>query len=302
MKILYYSDNYTWDNYGTKRSIYLELKKRPGFKVKWVDRSEVGNIVKKATSYKADQIWLSHSALTIPQEHKNALNKEGMKIIGIGMSDPYYFKTDRLDSYNAYITNHIGTYETYKSAIPCHYNRTACDFQFHKYERSIQRDVPVSIIGTAEHPRFENKMERFDIVVLLRNKGVKVAAYGTGWPEHQDNHGHVEGKKFRKIIQRTMLGLDIQDKDSPLAHRMFEYSGCAVPVITRRRDEVFSCFEENSEILMYDSHEELLDKVSYYISRPAELEKIGLKAYERCKKEHDIKNRIDDMIPFINSL
>lgn len=99
-----------------------------------------------------------------------------------------------------------------------------------------------------------------------------------------------------------MLGLDIQDKDSPLAHRMFEYSGCAVPVITRRRDEVFSCFEENSEILMYDSHEELLDKVSYYISRPAELEKIGLKAYERCKKEHDIKNRIDDMIPFINSL
>ncbi len=83
---------------------------------------------------------------------------------------------------------------------------------------------------------------------------------------------------------------------------MFEYAGCGVPVITRRRDEVNFCFKEDSEVLMYDSHDELIDKVQFYLKNKDLLHTIGLKAYDRCLKEHDIKFRVDEIIPFIKSL
>jgi len=302
MKILYYSDNYTWDNYGTKRSMFVELEKRPKIKAIWIDKEEIGNIVERAASLKPDQIWLVHSSLTIPTDIKEKLNQSGIKVVGFGMSDPNYFTPDRFESYNAYITNNYDTFMKYKSVIPCHYNRTACDFKFHKWNKWIIRDIPTSLIGVPNHPWFENKTERIDLVNLLRKEGVRVLAYGAGWPEHPDNYGYIQGRKFLKIIQKTMLGLDVQDFKAPLAHRMFEYSGCATPVITWRREEVYRCFEEDKEILMYDSHDEFVDKVKYYLKNTNASREIGVNAYKRCIKEHSVVNRIDGILSFIYSL
>jgi hypothetical protein len=211
MKIIYISDNYTWDNFGTKRSIYEELNSRIGFELFWFDKENISDVYDKIDIIKPNQVWLCHSGLTINKIQKDFLNKKNIKVVGFGLSDPNYFSSERFESYDAYITNHIGVYEEFKNNLPIHYNKTACDFRFHKYDASVKKKRNITLIGVAIHPWFPDKNERMVIVSKLRKKGLKVYAYGEKWPLHLNNRKHVEGDQFLKILQQSYLGLDIQN-------------------------------------------------------------------------------------------
>jgi len=304
MKILYFSDNYTWDNWGTKRSIYEEVKHR-GHNVIWLDKSQlkaggpVGNhpIFQLCAEHNPDQIWLSHSNLQLPVEVKNKLN---VPVIGFGFSDPYYFSEDRFTSYDAYITNHYDTLLKYRHMLPMHYNPTACDRNYHK-KMDIEQDIDVSIIGRGEHLRFEDRYARIKIATMLRECGIRVAAFGDQWPEHPDNHGPITGDEFREVICRSKIGLDVQDTISPLAHRMLEYGACGIPVITRRRPEVFRLFNED-EILTYTSEQELSEQVKRLLDDVSQRAVWAEKLHNRCTQSHDIANRVDGILGFVESV
>jgi len=159
MKILYFSDNYTYHVMGTKRSIFTEVKRR-GHDIRWLNKTHIGKVVQLEKMYKPDQIWLAHSNLLLPVNIKAQLNST---VVGFGFSDPYYFKPTRFDSYDVYVTNHISTLERYKNVIPMFYNPTACDLSFHKKTFKI-KTMDLSLIGCGRHPRFPNKNERIDFV------------------------------------------------------------------------------------------------------------------------------------------
>jgi Glycosyl transferases group 1 len=299
MKILYYSDTYTWENFGTKRSLYLELMQQ-GNRVTWKDIADVGNIIVHSQKEHPDYIFLAHSDLIIPQGTKKYLNKIGIVIVGFGMSDPYYFTIDRLASYDIYITNHNDTYKYCRKILPCHYHRTACDFRFHGIDRLKKKKYLSTMIGIGVHPWFNNKNKRLEYVDFLRENDLVIDTFGDGWRKSCFAHKHIEGVQFRTVIQESKLGLDFQDKTSPLSHRMFEYAACGVPVIAKRRAEVLNCFKEDSEILLYENKQELLDKTKFYLKHTDKLIKIGFNAFRRCLKEHDIRNRTLDLIDFLN--
>ena len=185
--------------------------------------------------------------------------------------------------------------------IPIHYNATACDRNFHK-KVDIDQDIDVSVIGIAEHPRFGDHHMRIKVVDMLRDNGIRVAAFGNKWPEHPDNHGSIEGEKFREIICRSKLGVDVQDVSSPMAHRMLEYGACGIPVITRHRPEVFRLFTEDKEILTYHSDQELPDIVKKYLNDSTARELLAERLYQRCRKSHDISNRVDGLLKFLKGI
>ena len=298
MKVLYFSDNYAYENYGTKRSLF-EGMIDAGLDMIWVDKSQIGSLETLVAKVKVDQVWCAHSNLLVDPA---VTKRSKIPILGFGFSDPYYFSPSRFDSYHAYVTNHIGTYEKYRSSMKMHYNPTACDFKYHKC-LPVVKDIDISVIGLGNHPRFVEHDERIQIVNDLRAHGHRVVTYGKGWPEHKDAHGHIsEAAAFLRTINRSHLGLDIQDQDSPLAHRMFEYAGCGVPVITRFRAEVTTVFDTKMEIITYLNRKNLLDQVDYYMGRKAELSEIGKRAHERCVKDHDIKARVARLLPFVKSL
>jgi len=233
------------------------------------------------------------------QTGKELKDQIHIPVIGFGFSDPYYFSPKRFIGYDVYVTNHIDTFEKYREVIPMIYNPTACDFKFHCRDMKIRKSIDISILGLASHLRFKNRLERVVVVDKLRDflgKGKTIYAYGRKWPKHPDNHPSIDGEKFRSVIQHSRLGLDIQEEHSPMAHRMFEYAGCGVPVITRRRPEVFRFFEEGVEILTYSTHEELLEKVDHCLHDPDELEQMGLRAWVKCMDRHNISHRVDHLL------
>lgn len=284
---------------GTKRSIFEELIEQ-GHEPVWIDKSKISEILQAISQYHPDQVWLAHSNLCLSKEIKNQIS---IPVIGFGFSDPYYFSIERFKGYDIYVTNHIVTFEKHHKKIPMIYNPTACDFRFHNRNVLIEKTKDVSILGAGHHQRFRDTQQRIKIVNNLRaylGTQFSVYAIGRNWPKHPFNHHAVKGSDFLNVIQTTKLGLDIQDEDSPIAHRIFEYSGCGIPVITKRRPEVLKLFEEDVEILTYSTEEELQKKVSYYLNNVDELYTMGLRAWIRCQDEHNISYRLKHILRSIN--
>lgn len=289
MKILYFADNYTFDNYGTKRSIFEEMRSR-GHEMIWCDKADINKIRHFIWAMEADQVWLAHSGLTIDPRDKEKIK---IPIVGFGFSDPYYFDEARLDSYDVYVTNHRETFEKYKGIKPTLYNPTACDFRFHKPAATQGKNI--TVIGVGEHPRFADRLMRHKYVDMLRADGFRIHVYGKKWPKHPDNHPYVTGDEFLSVIQDSIIGIDIQDSFSPLAHRMFEYAGCGVPVITRERPEVYDVFHP-CEIITYSDYHDLLVKLQFHTFNPSIAMKISSATLKRCIQEHNISHRIDKLL------
>ena len=297
MEILYFTNTkYAWDVQGTMKSIYDEVKSRNHdiILISLDKKNEVLNLIKK---HYPQQIWLSSSNLTFSNVLVQEIRKRNVKIIGFGFSDPYYFSTKRFESYDVYVTNHYETYQKNLDKIEIYYNPTACDFRFHAFKK-LKKTIDISMIGCTNHPRFTDSQMRPKIVNMLRNDNFKVNCYGNGWKKiiHKNNFPALSGHGFLNVICQSFIGLDVQDHFSPLAHRMLEYAACGTPVITRYRDEVSKIFEFDKEILGYDNYKELKDKLNYYLSNKDKLFEIGKRAFERCKKEHDIKFRVDNIL------
>lgn len=73
--------------------------------------------------------------------------------------------------------------------------------------------------------------------------------------------------------------------------RIFEVPMCGGLQITRRSEEIQLYFEENKEILLYNSDEELIDKCKYYIGKDNIINTMKSNAYLRSIKEHTWENR-----------
>ena len=294
MRILYFSDHYADNVMGTKRSIKEELERRK-HTVIFQHRSKLPDILSLIKTYYVDQVWLAHSFALLSPEIKK---KAKIPIVGFGFSDPNRFSPVRLNGYSVYITNHYATYKKYGVKLPIHYNPSGCDFGFHK-KLDVEKDIDISFIGLATHPHLQNKRSRIDIIQRLqRETDFKIRVWGQGW-----KNGRIEGEEFLDVINRSKIGLDIQDAVSPLSHRMFEYSACGTPIIVRNRPEVERVFKPGKEILVYERYEDLRDTVSSYLNHPEGLEyleKMGSNAQEKCVKKHDIRHRVRGILKFLD--
>ena len=297
MKILYYTNTkYAWNVQGTTKSIAEEVQRR-GHEVKIVSRNLIGNILKEIQITRPDCVWLASSDIRIEQFK----GKMSVPVIGFGFSDPYIFSPERFKSYDIYVTNHEGTLKRYGHILPIHYNPTACDIKFHKNLKT-EKEIDVSCIGTYNHPRFADKQMRPKTVNKLRSDGIIVHTYGDGWAPHglPFNHKAVNGQGFLNVINRSKIGIDLQDPGSPLAHRMLEYGACGTPCITRDRPEIYNLFDKD-EILTYTDYEDLKSKIKYYLSNENELSKFAKKLEKKCRENHNITNRIDSLMEFLAS-
>ena len=297
MKILYLTDNYTYSNYGIKRSLF-EAIQDIGWEIIWIDINQLSEILSLIEAHNPNQIWCAHSNLRLNPEVKAQIK---IPIIGFGFSDPYYFSPERFDSYTAYVTNHYDTYQKFQNTIPMHYMPTSCDLKFHK-KLDVEKDLGITFIGLGNHPRFKKIDERIELIDKIRDEGIKVSTFGHGWPEHQDNHEYVTGDKFREIINRSILGLDIQEVFSPLSHRMFEYPACGVPIITRDRSELFKYFTRDEEIFTYFTNEDLISKLVILAKDSKRLCEVGANAYQKCRDKHTITIRIISLLFFIKAI
>lgn len=280
---------YKWNSGANIRAHYDYLKNI--YEVDLYSKKEL----KGVDINKYDLIMLHGSGAVLPNDLYKGCNKP---IFGFGWSDPNLFNETHFGQSDVYFTNHLNTFKKceVRSDKKVYYYQTACNKKFHK-NLNLEKINDVLVFGCGNHNFITNRNE---VVNKLRQNGFQIRVFGRGWDKHPDTYGFIEGEEFIKEINQSHIVLDIMNKTSSWAHRILEASACATPVLTMDREDTKQMFEENREILYYKNFEDVVNHLHFYLGCKDRLKEIGLEAQKRCYAQHDISNRIQELIKIIN--
>jgi spore maturation protein CgeB len=145
----------------------------------------------------------------------------------------------------------------------------------------------VGFIGAYERERAES-------ILFLAKNGVSIRVWGQGWnKKNYLSHPNIKienmplwGEDYAKAICSFGINLNFLrrvNRDLQTT-RSIEIPACGGFMLAERTDEHLRLFDEGKEAEFFDSDEELLDKVRYYLAHEDELRLIARAGRERCLK------------------
>jgi len=173
---------------------------------------------------------------------------------------------------------------------------------FYKDDK-VEKDIDVSFVG-AWHPYREW------LVSNLMKQGINIQTYGYRWP-----NGMLSEGKMVEVFQRSKISLNMTNcpswdirylLSSPRAMlnrirspkvyeqikgRHFEIPACGTMQLSYYVDGLERLFELGEEVVVYQSPEELVEKVTYYLNDPEELAQVQQRGYDRVIKDHTYGQR-----------
>ncbi len=105
--------------------------------------------------------------------------------------------------------------------------------------------------------------------------------------------------EFADVISRSRCALGLLREEAGDLHtqRTFEIPACGTLQIAPRNDEIRSFFDEDKEIVLFGSLEELGEKIAYYLAHDTERKKIAKRGYDRVTSEkHTYADRVETML------
>ena len=141
------------------------------------------------------------------------------------------------------------------------------------------RDIAVSFVGGAYG-------YRPPVVRFLRNAGVPVRTFGTGWA------GSCWVRDVNEIFNRSQInlgmgGIGYSAAFTTVKGRDFEIPAAGGGVyLTSYNSDLARHYVIGQEILCYGTLEEMLELIRYYLVHPDEAEQIAAAGRERCLREH----------------
>lgn len=81
--------------------------------------------------------------------------------------------------------------------------------------------------------------------------------------------------------------------------RLFEATACGGFVLSENRPTIKDFFTPGKEIAIFNSREELLDQVRYYLSRPEERGRIADRGHERAHRDHTYEARLRKLLSVV---
>lgn len=143
----------------------------------------------------------------------------------------------------------------------------------------LEKTIDVSFVGQC----YGNRAEVID---HLREKGIAIEAYGAGWPS-----GPLTTEEMVKMYSQSKINLGFGGvsgyKDTfCLKGRDFEIPMSGGLYLTEDHPELHHVFLSGEEILTYSGMDDLVQKIMYYLSHPAEAQSIRTKGYKRALDDH----------------
>lgn len=157
------------------------------------------------------------------------------------------------------------------------------------------KNIDVSFVGN-------NYGTRGAVVRKLQAAGIKVEAYGSGWP-----NGPVGPLEAADIFGRSKIifgmgtigyatdlyTLKLRDFDATMAGALY---------VTHRNPDLLQIFTEGEEIECYANNEEAIRKIEYYLKHSTLCEQIGHRAAVKTRKHHTWEKRIGTALKTVGLL
>lgn len=132
--------------------------------------------------------------------------------------------------------------------------------------------------------------------------GLNLALYGGLWNRHgllrRYFRGSVRGREFRMAFAGAKIAVNLVRRDNRDDHvmRTFEAPACGAFVIHERTDSHLDIFKEGREAAFFESTDELIDKIRYYLAHESERERIRHAGRTRTLSAgHSYHHRLQDI-------
>lgn len=133
--------------------------------------------------------------------------------------------------------------------------------------------------------------EKFSVALYTRSD---VSAL----PHIQARGGVSTLTEMPKVFQASRINLNITMRpiETGLSLRVWDVLGCGGFLLTNYQSELPSYFEIGKDLDAYESQEELMEKVQYYLSHEEERVEIAIHGYEKTARLHSYENRLAEML------
>lgn len=203
------------------------------------------------------------------------LHNWGIKLLGIVLSDPDVFQSTTskiFKNFDAMYTNDAATVEQYRQGgVPAYQMPIATnDDFFHPLSPSPEYACDVLHLGAAHADRVEPVkalVEHFDTHV-----------YGENWEKHGiHNRGLVYGEETLKALNSAKITILFSRTPSgrqTVKVGIFDFLAAGALVATEDFPELRQYFDVQKELITFNSTDEMLQKIRYYLDHPDKAEAI----------------------------
>lgn len=109
-------------------------------------------------------------------------------------------------------------------------------------------------------------------------------------------------KESTFIFRCSKINLNITSRSirTGIPLRIFEIMGSGGFLLTNYQEDMLEYFEPGVDFIYYDSYEDLIEKVDYYLSNEKERQQIARNGYEKIRNGHTYRHRLDSMMEIMN--
>lgn len=164
-------------------------------------------------------------------------------------------------------------------------------------------DTDVVFVGTADP-------ERYPLFrTLAAQPHLRLRLYGTYWERDRVLRRYHEGIVFARTYRLALAGAKIAlcllrraNRDHQTL-RSFEIPACGAFMLAERTEEHLALFAEEREAVYFDSTEELLEKVTYYLARESQRRRIAEAGHRRVVQgRHTYQDRLVEIFRHVEAL
>lgn len=276
----------------------------------WKERVNEG-LIKAASRYSAERpfdivfTYLSGEQLT--RDGLLGLRKLGAPIVNLALNDKETFvgkirdgmaagARDICPAFDLCWTSTEDALEKYvvEGATPIYLPEGANPLLHRPYDDE-EKIFDVSFVGQC----YGNRPET---VEMLRKAGIKVEAFGPGWP-----NGPLSTEEMVRTWSRSRINLGFggvlgHKETFCLKGRDFEVPMSGGLYLTEHHDELTAFYDVGREIVTYRDSPELVEKIRWLLSNPEKADAIRRAGRERALREHTWEMRFEKIFRLLGVL
>jgi spore maturation protein CgeB len=119
---------------------------------------------------------------------------------------------------------------------------------------------------------------------------------------HVNNKGPADSRvEMPKIFKASKINLNMTIKtiETGIPQRIFDIMGCGGFVITNYQSEIMDYFVPGEDLVVYESLEDLISKVDYYLKHEEQRQKIAETGYRKVKSLYTVESRLKEIIEIV---
>lgn len=145
-------------------------------------------------------------------------------------------------------------------------------------------------------------IERFDLLnaIVENHHTLDLFTYaeGLGWPNTRE-HGQVDYDSEMPLVfkqSKINLNFTLRSIQSGIPLRAMDIMGCGGFLLSNFQADFLDYFVPGEDFVIYESREDLLRKIDYYLSHEEERMAIARNGHDRVASSHTYRHRVREML------